>query len=375
MTKYVVIGAGWLGLRAVRAIESISKDCEIVVLQVGSKDYVDINIANPRLAVEPDMVDIAYQPLSKAWDRAKLVLIKELNKVTPGQVDFIDSHGSEQTLKADGIVVATGSIQSSPLMKDSLGLSKEERKAQFNAFRNAMDKSQGFLCIGGGSTGTELVAEVATDFPNVKCTLVNKPELLLRGAAKRSAMHKICMKQLNKLGVKVITGDYIEDLKEDYIGEPTKFITKKGVEIEADVVVVCAGGRPNVPFPTVDALDGKTNGLIVNKAMLCEKLSSQFNPVWAVGDCTMYGGRGMFADPQIAAMSASLLHFEKTGSTKDGPLKYKHKTSEQNPCLVSVGRKGGAFSLPFPNATLGKALKSKDLGVAFIYKKEFKIKV
>jgi len=126
------------------------------------------------------MVDIAYQPLSKAWDRAKLVLIKELNKVTPGQVDFIDSHGSEQTLKADGIVVATGSIQSSPLMKDSLGLSKEERKAQFNAFRNAMDKSQGFLCIGGGSTGTELVAEVATDFPNVKCTLVNKPELLLR---------------------------------------------------------------------------------------------------------------------------------------------------------------------------------------------------
>ena len=34
--------------------------------------------------------------------------------------------------------------------------------------------------VGGGMTGSELVAEVATDFPNAKYTLVNKPELLLR---------------------------------------------------------------------------------------------------------------------------------------------------------------------------------------------------
>ena len=138
--------------------------------------------------------------------------------------------------------------------------------------------------VGGGTTGSELVAEVATDFPNAKYTLVNKPELLLReshflhiifviplqfnsfylyplhkstnsgvfhfsgGSSKRLSMHKIAMKQLNKLGVNSILDDYIKDLKEDYMGEPKKFTIKEGVEIDADVVVVRAGGYPTPTF-------------------------------------------------------------------------------------------------------------------------------
>lgn len=196
------------------------------------------------------------------------------------------------------------------------------------------------------------------------------------GSAKRLGMHKIAMKKLTKLRVKVITGDYIEDLKVDYSGEPKKYTTKKGLEIDADVVVVCVGGHPNVPFPAAGAVDADTKGLSVNAAMLCETLGPDpSKPVWAVGDCTMYGGRGMFADPQIAALSASILHFEKTGSTKAGPMKYKHKAGEQIPSLISLGRRGGAITMPFPNAMLGKALKAKDLGIAYIYNKEFKIKV
>lgn len=189
-------------------------------------------------------------------------------------------------------------------------------------------------------------------------------------------MHNIAMKQLIKLGVNVITEDYIEDLKEDYIGDSKKFTTKKGVQLEADVVVVCAGGHPNIPFPADGAVDEHTKGLSINAGMLCEGLGSDpSKPVWAVGDCTMYGGRGMFADTQIAAFSASVRHFEKTGSTKAGPMKYKHKPSELCPSLVSIGRRGGAATIPFPNKFLGKALKSKDLALTFIYNKEFKIKI
>lgn len=189
-------------------------------------------------------------------------------------------------------------------------------------------------------------------------------------------MHNVVMKQLNTLGVKVITDDYIEDLKEDYIGEPKKFTTKKGVEIDADIVVVCAGGHPNVPFPAGDALDEKTKGLSVNEAMLCEKLGTDATkPVWAVGDCSMFGGRGVFADSQIKALSASITHFEKMGTVVAGPMKYKHKPSDSQASLVSVGRRGGAVTIPFPNKMLGKALKSKDMGVSYVYQKYFKVKV
>ena len=126
------------------------------------------------------MVDVAYQPLSKAWNRAKLIHIREIKHVSSGQVVIVDSNGVEKTLEADGIIVATGTVQTSSLMKDSQGKSKDERRAEFNAFRNAVKNSKaGVLVIGGGMTGTELIAEVATDFANVKCTLVNKPKLLL----------------------------------------------------------------------------------------------------------------------------------------------------------------------------------------------------
>ena len=80
------------------------------------------------------MVDIAYQPISKVWEQAKLVHIKAIKKVSSGQVVSIDSEGVEKILEADGIIVATGSVQLSSLMKDSLGKSKEERKAQSTIF-------------------------------------------------------------------------------------------------------------------------------------------------------------------------------------------------------------------------------------------------
>jgi len=189
-------------------------------------------------------------------------------------------------------------------------------------------------------------------------------------------MHNVVMKQLVGVGVKVITDDYIEGLMEDYVGEPKTFTTKKGVEIDTDIVVVCTGGHPNVPFPAGVALDEKSKGLSINEAMICEKLGTdQTKPVWAVGDCTMYGGRGIFAHNQIKALAASIIYFEKMGTVEGGPMIYKHKPSESFPSLVSVGRSGGAITLPFANKMLGKAFKSKDMGLSFMYKKEFDIKV
>ena len=147
---------------------------------VSTRDHIDFNQINPRLAVEPTLLDLAYQPLSKAWKQAQLRHIRQVKRVASGEVVIIDNDGVEKTLETDGIVVATGAAYTSTLMTDSQGRSKEERRAEFLAFRDAVLNSKaGVVVIGGGVTGTELIAEIATDFTNIKCTLVNKPELLL----------------------------------------------------------------------------------------------------------------------------------------------------------------------------------------------------
>lgn len=300
--------------------------------------------------------------------------MREVKSVSPGEVVIVTLEGNEQTLKADGVVVATGSVQASPLMKDSTGKSKEERRAQFVAFRDSVKTSKGVLVVGGGTTGVELASEIATDFPGVKTTLISKSELLLRNTASREKVHTMAMKALKKQGVTVITGDYVEGLKEDYSGEPKTFSTLKGVNIEADLVVICAGGQPCIPFPTApEAVDDDTRGLVVTNAMLCEKLSDDpTKPIWAVGDCTMYGGRAAFGGAQTAALSASLEHFEMTGSTAGGPSKYSHK--DIIPSLISLGRRDGIATVPFPNHFLAKLFKSKDMMVPFMYKKDFGVK-
>jgi pyruvate/2-oxoglutarate dehydrogenase complex dihydrolipoamide dehydrogenase (E3) component len=108
-------------------------------------------------------------------------------------------------------------------------------------------------------------------------------------------MHNVVMTQLTKWGINVINDDFIDSVEEDYIGEPKTFTTNKGVTIEADVVIVYVGGRPNIPFPAEDdGIDKKTRGLLVNGSMLCENLG--VNPtklVWAIGDCSQYGGCGI----------------------------------------------------------------------------------
>jgi len=169
----------------------------------------------------------------------------------------------------------------------------------------------------------------------------------------------------------------VEGLTEDYVGDPKTFTTKKGETIEVDVVIICVGARPSVGFAPEEALDSSSHGLAVDNAMLCTGLpgSSDTKPVWALGDCTQYGGRGFFIDPQIAAIEASMKHFQEKGTTKGGPAKYKHKPSESLPCVVSIGRKGGACTHPFVNKLLGAKFKAPDMMLGMIYKKEYGIKV
>ena len=293
-----------------------------------------------------------------------------------GSVVYTDAAGADHTLEADGIVIATGMVQSSPLIKDVTGMSKADRMAQCKAFGDAVKNSKaGVLVCGGGTTGVEVAGEIG-DIKGVKCTLINKPDLLLKGSAKQAKMHKMVKKQLERAGVTVMLGDYIEGLREDYVGEPKTFKTHGGKEVTADVVVICVGGHPNLPFAPAEAKKDGKGGLLVDNAFLSTKIGTDpAKPVWALGDCTVYGGRGSAADVHISAFVASVKNFEATGTTKGGPEKYKHKENSSFPALVSVGHNGGAMSMPFPNKVMGKALKGKDLALAFMYKKEFKVAV
>lgn len=376
--SYIVVGGGWFGIRAVRSIEKLFPDSSVTVIELGAKDYVDMNMQTPRLMADPSETERAYQPLSSVWKKAKLVNVKEVKEVTGGSVKVLGTDGEEKTLEADGIILATGCKHSSPLTKDVAGLSKAERVEQLKGWNESVKNSKaGVLIVGGGATGVELAGDLAYDFPKVKVTMINKPDLLLRGSKSRASMHKICLKQLEKLGVRVICGDSIEGLREDYIGEPKTFTTKKGESIEADVVQICVGARPHVGYASEEALDSKSHGLAVDNAMLCTSLpgTSASKPVWAIGDCTQYGGRGMFADGHIGALEASMKHFQAKGTTEGGPAKYHHKPSESVPCFVSVGRKGGASTLPFANKFVGAKMKGPDLALGYMYKQEFGLKV
>lgn len=374
--KFIIIGAGHFGIRAVQTIEKAVPDAEVTVLELGKKDYIDMNVQTPRCMVDKDFADKVYIPLEKAWKRASLVHIEKIIEVKSGSVKCILAGSSNiKVFNADGIIVATGASTTSSITKDTAGKSKNERINQLKEWNDSVAWVDSILIVGGGATGVEVAGEIIEYYPRKSVTILNKAEYLLKGNNSPKKIHKLALRQLEKSGIRVINNDYIEGLREDYIGNEKTFTTKKGNTIKASLVIVCVGSSPRTEFVPKECKEEKCGGIIVDKALVSRLGSDTHHPVWAIGDCTKYGGRSAFADSQIAALEASIKHFRKHGTVEGGPAKYNHKPSESYPYMVSIGKNGGVMSLPWPNKFLAKALKCGDLGLKFFYNKEFQIKI
>jgi 3-phenylpropionate/trans-cinnamate dioxygenase ferredoxin reductase component len=146
-----------------------------------------------------------------------------------------------------------------------------------DAIRVDAKAAEHVVLIGGSYIGAEVAASLTAK--GTKCTIVTMEEIALSrtfGAEAGRWFHQL----LESNGVTIHGGEELEAYEGD--GRVKGVVTKSGLAIECDAVVVGAGVRP-------DAMLAERAGLEVDDGIVCDsKLQTSAEGIYAAGDCCSY---------------------------------------------------------------------------------------
>jgi 3-phenylpropionate/trans-cinnamate dioxygenase ferredoxin reductase subunit len=146
-----------------------------------------------------------------------------------------------------------------------------------DAIRADAEAAEHVVLIGGSYIGSEVAASLTAK--GVKCTMVMMEEVALSRTFGEDAGRWFEAK-LEEHGVTIHGGEELEAFEGD--GRVKAVLTKSGLAIECDAVVVGAGVR-------ADAMLAERAGLEVGDGILCDsKLATSAAGIYAAGDCCSY---------------------------------------------------------------------------------------
>jgi 3-phenylpropionate/trans-cinnamate dioxygenase ferredoxin reductase subunit len=146
-----------------------------------------------------------------------------------------------------------------------------------DAIRADAEAAEHVVLIGGSYIGTEVAASLTAR--GTRCSIVAMEEVALSRTFGEEA-GRWFQGQLEAKGVEFHGGEELEAFEGD--GRVGAVLTKSGLSIECDAVVVGAGVR-------ADAMLAQRAGLEVDDGILCDsKLQTSAPGIYAAGDCCSY---------------------------------------------------------------------------------------
>jgi 3-phenylpropionate/trans-cinnamate dioxygenase ferredoxin reductase subunit len=146
-----------------------------------------------------------------------------------------------------------------------------------DAIRADAESVEHVVLIGGSYIGAEVAASLTAK--GTKCTIVTMEDIALSRTFGEEAgrwFHQL----LESKDVTIHGGEELEAYEGD--GRVKGVVTKSGLAIECDAVVVGAGVRP-------DTMLAERAGLAVDNGITCDsKLQSSADGIYAAGDCCSY---------------------------------------------------------------------------------------
>lgn len=216
----VVVGGGYAGLHAVRAVERLGVPV-VVVDRRARHDFVTRLAAIAGGTAPPDD---AGRPLSEFVDD---VIVGSVAGVADGEVQLTDG----RRITADAVVVTVGAEPSRPPI-DGLEHAVPLRTAtDALTLRARIEQAESVVIIGGGASGVQLAGAVAHAHPDIQVHLVEAAPHLLDGLGRA----------LGEGAERILAGRGVEL----HLGHPVERITPDGVVLDGrhlDGLAVWAGG-------------------------------------------------------------------------------------------------------------------------------------
>ncbi len=276
----VVVGNGMAGIACVEQILKHTPQFDITIF--GDETHVNYNriLLSSVLAGEKSSDEITLNPLE--WYRHHGIQLRAGVRVTDVDPVARTVTGQDGSVTPyDTLLIATGS---SAWMPPIAGLDLDG----VHAFRT-LDDTRALLdragagtravVIGGGLLGLEAARGLQVQGCDV--TVVHLMDTLMERQVDASG-GLLLRQRIEELGVRVLLGRSTKAIVGDGRVEGVEF--KDGERIDADLVVVAAGIRPNVEL-------GRRAGLTVNRGIVVNDHMETSSPdVFAVGECVEHQG-------------------------------------------------------------------------------------
>lgn len=287
MSKIIVVGANHAGTATIRTILENYPQHEVTVydrnnnisfLGCGMALWIGHQISKPDGLFYASKEEFEEKG-AKVFMEADVQFIDFDNK----KVHVKLKDGSEVVDSYDKLVLATGSLPISPNIpgKDL------ENVQQVKLYQDAVEvveklknpEIKNITVVGAGYIGVELVEAFERHGKNV--TLVDVADTVL-SAYYDSEFTTLMKDNIANHGVTMELGQMVQEIKGEN-GKVTKVVTDKK-EIDADMVILCIGFRPNTAFAEGKLELFRNGAFLVNK-----KQQTSLEDVYAVGDCaTVY---------------------------------------------------------------------------------------
>jgi NADH dehydrogenase FAD-containing subunit len=291
----LVVGGGYSGLHAVRAVEGLGI-AATVIDRTGDHDFVT------RLAAvaggSASKVD-ARQPLGRF---VRTVEVGSVVLVEDGAVELADG----RRIEADAVVVTSGADCSRPAIEGIEHAAGLRTADDAFSLRTAIAATTSVVIIGAGATGVQLAGAIAHTHPDILVHLVEVEARLLAGLP--TALGRGAERILGERGVEL------------HLGRPVDRIDPDGVHVDGSFIeghVVWAGGfvadAARLGVPTTN--DGRI-------AIDADLRISGMQRTFAAGDVAGHTDRHGHALPmsaQIAAQAGTVAGRNAARLVRDEP--------------------------------------------------------
>lgn len=286
MMKIVIIGGVAAGAKAAAKSRRLLEDAEIDLytqdthvsysacglpyyIEGNFDDYRTLLVRSPEEFAKSDINIHLRHRVTKILPKVKKILVENLDVPDAFLVDY------------DKLIIAVGARPFLPNIKHrALPHVFTLRTIEDGiAIRNQLELSQKVVLIGGGYIGIELLESCVKQ--GKLTTLIERGSRIM--PTFDPDMSELIKNQLTSISegkFDILTSQNVTELLGDNNGV-TAIKTESGIEIEADMVIICAGVVPNVEL----ALDagialGETGAIKVTP-----KMETNITDIYACGDC------------------------------------------------------------------------------------------
>lgn len=282
--RYVIIGGGLAGGRAVDGIRRIDPEGSIaLVAGEHHRPYQRPPLSKKYLRGEVDLGEVYLQdPERYAEQRAELILGVRALRVDPGARQVALDDG--RTLSYERLLLATGgeARRLSLPGADLAGVFTLRTIEDSNAIREAAGRAGRALVLGGSFIGSEVAASLTQ--LGVEVTMAF-PESRLLGRIAPDYLSDYLHTEYRRRGVTILPGTVAERLEGE--GRVQRAVMSDGSTLEVDMVVMGVGIRLNTELAREAGLEMNEEGAVV----VDRNLRTSDPNIYAAGDIAAWPDR------------------------------------------------------------------------------------